>query len=71
MIEHLKIHTDKFFGTWVVGTMAWVVEATNIIGMLGAAVGLFAGVMLVVIRWDDFIQSRPVKALVSFFSKRK
>ena len=67
LMDFLRLHTGKLTGTWFVGVLTWVVEATNFIGLIGAFVGCIAGIMLVVIRWDDFWDSKPMKRLRSWF----
>lgn len=67
MLDNLKDHAGKLTGTWILGTVTWISETTNIIGMLGAFVGLLAGVMLVAIRWKDFTESAFYKYLARRF----
>jgi thiol:disulfide interchange protein len=73
LVEHLRLHTGKLFGTWLLGMATWLTEwltqATNVVGFLGALVGLLAGVMLVVIRWDDFVNSKVILRLRRLLSK--
>lgn len=71
MFDHLKDHTSKLFGTWILGTATWIAEAHTIIGLLGATLGLFAGLMLVVIRWDDFVDSTVMRRLRGLPKKPK
>ena len=62
-METLKLNSGKITGTWFVGTLTWIIDATHFIGLLGAVVGLVAGVMLVIIRWDDFWNCKSMKAI--------
>ena len=71
MFEHLKIHTGKLLATWLVGTVTWLAEATQVIGFLGAIVGFVAGAMLVAIRWDDFMDSNVMRRLRGLPRKEK
>lgn len=61
MIELLKPHTPILFGTWTMGVITWITTATNFVGFLGAVVGLVAGVMLILTRWDDFWDCNPMR----------
>ena len=61
LIESLRERTGSLFGINIIGTITWVVESTNVIGLFAAVVGLAAGVMLVCIRWSDFMASKPVQ----------
>lgn len=70
-LSHLQLHTGKLFAAWILGTVTWVSQATNYIGLLGAFVGCFAGVMLVCIRWDDFVNSKPITRLRTWWSGTK
>lgn len=70
MIADLKYHSGKLFGTWAIGTVTWVTDATSVIGFLGACAGAVAGIMLVIIRWDDFVQSSVVKRLIRWRRSR-
>lgn len=60
LIDSLKERTGSLFGINIIGTLTWVVESTNVIGLFAAVVGLAAGVMLVCIRWSDFMASKPI-----------
>ncbi len=60
LIDSLRERTGSLFGLNIIGTLTWVVESTNIIGLFAAMVGLVAGIMLVAIRWGDFMASKPV-----------
>lgn len=71
MIDSFKDHTGKLTGTWLVGLLTWVSGATNFVGLLGALVGLGAGIMLVAIRWDDFVNSKPVKRILALFGREE
>ena len=61
LIDSLRERTGSLFGLNIIGTLTWVVESTNIIGLFAAMVGLAAGIMLVCIRWGDFMASKPVQ----------
>jgi hypothetical protein len=61
ILTSLKERTGSLFGLNIMGVVTWVAESTNIVGLIGAMVGLLAGVMLVCIRWNDFVASRPVQ----------
>lgn len=61
LIDSLRERTGSLFGLNIIGTLTWVVESTNVIGLFAAVVGLGAGVMLVCIRWGDFMASKPVR----------
>ena len=60
LIDSLRERTGSLFGINIIGTLTWVVESTNVIGLFAAVVGLAAGVMLVCIRWSDFMASKPI-----------
>lgn len=71
LIDSLRERTGSLFGINVVGVITWVVESTNVVGLLAALVGLAAGIMLVAIRWADFMASKPVQWLVNRVKSRK
>lgn len=66
----LKYHSGKLFGTWVIGTTTWIADATSFIGFVGAAAGMLAGIMLVVIRWSDFVKSSPIVKMRGLIRRR-
>ena len=71
LIDSLRERTGSLFGLNIIGTLTWVVESTNIIGLLAAMVGLAAGVMLVCIRWQDFMASKPVQWIKGRFKSHE
>lgn len=70
LILSLKERTGSLLGLNIIGTLTWVVESTNIIGLFAAMVGLAAGVMLVCIRWNDFMASKPVTWIKGLFARK-
>lgn len=71
VFDAFRDHTGKLFSINVVGTMTWIVESTNVFGLLAAVVGLAAGVMLVCIRWGDFMASKPVQWIKARWASHK
>ena len=63
-------HTGKLFSINILGTMTWLVESTNLLGFIGAVMAVMAGVMLVCIRWADFVASKPVQAFLAWRRER-
>lgn len=70
MTTDLKYHSGKLFGAWVIGTTTWIADATSFMGFVGATAGMVAGLMLVVIRWGDFVQSTPIAKLRKLLWRR-
>jgi hypothetical protein len=70
-ISHLQVHTGKLFTAWFLGTITWASSATGVVGFLGACVGLIAGLMLIVIRWEDFVNSKPITKLRAWYRGAK
>lgn len=71
MLVQLKEHTTGITSTWLLGLITWISSATNYIGLIGAFVGAVAGIMLVSIRWDDFMKSKPVRLLSAVIRRWK
>jgi hypothetical protein len=71
LLESLRERTGSLFGINVFGVITWVVESTNVVGLLAALVGLAAGIMLVAIRWSDFVASKPVQWVKARWASRK
>ena len=69
-IDVFRDHTGKLFGVNILGVITWVAESTNVIGLIGAVAGLAAAVMLICIRWGDFVASKPVQFLLEWWNKR-
>ena len=57
------------FKIFLTAEITWVVNLTNVIGLIAALVGLMAVVMLVCIRWEDFTKSKPYRWLAAKFAK--
>lgn len=70
MLEHFRDHTGKLTGAWTIGTLTWVAEATTVVGFIGAALGAAAGLMLVLIRWDDFTKTESYRKIRSWFGRK-
>lgn len=60
MTPELKSHTATLAGTYVVGMLTWLVELDKWVGRIGLWAGTAAAIMLIVIRWDDFMTSKIV-----------
>jgi hypothetical protein len=56
---------STLLGLNLVGTIAWLAELSTIFGFIAAMMGAIAGVMLVCIRWKDWMQSMPVQAVLT------
>lgn len=59
----------KLFSTHVVAVAVWIENTQNVFGLLGAIAGFFSAVMLIVINWDAFMESKAVKLVRSFFKR--